>query len=55
MLDYNYIFRQMNGRLLPLNFIKLFTQKKNGIIPANMKVIAVVVLYLRQLVAEYSS
>ena len=46
MLDYNYIFRQMNGRLLPLNFIKLFTQKKNikwariltlGIIPEYQK------------------
>lgn len=28
MLDYNYIFKQMNGRLLPFNFLKLFTQKK---------------------------
>lgn len=26
--DYNYIFKQMNGRLFPFNFIKLFTQKK---------------------------
>jgi hypothetical protein len=28
MLDYNFIFKQMNGRLFPFNFIKLFTQKK---------------------------
>ncbi len=28
MLDYNYIFKQMNGRLLPFNFLKLFTKKK---------------------------
>jgi len=28
MPDYNYIFKQMNGRLLPFNFIKLFTQNK---------------------------
>ncbi len=27
--DYNYIFKEMNGRLLPFNFIKLFTQRKN--------------------------
>lgn len=26
--DYNYIFKQMNGRLFPFNFLKLFTQKK---------------------------
>jgi hypothetical protein len=46
MLDYNYIFRTMNGRLLPFNFIKLFTQKKKikwariltlGIIPEFQK------------------
>lgn len=46
MLDYNYIFKQMNGRLLPFNFIKLFTQKKKikwariitlGIIPEHQK------------------
>ena len=46
MLDYNFIFRQMNGRLLPFNFIKLFTQKKKikwariltlGIIPEYQK------------------
>jgi hypothetical protein len=46
MLDYNFIFRQMNGRLLPFNFIKLFTQKKKikwariltlGIIPEFQK------------------
>ncbi len=46
MLDYNYIFKQMNGRLLPFNFIKLFTQKKKikwariltlGIIPEYQK------------------
>ncbi len=29
LLDYNYIFKQMNGRLLPFNFIKMFTQKKH--------------------------
>jgi len=29
LLDYNYIFKQMNGRLFPFNFIKMFTQKKN--------------------------
>jgi GNAT superfamily N-acetyltransferase len=28
MLDYNQIFKEMNGRLLPFNFIKLFTMKK---------------------------
>ncbi|HSW56503.1 MAG TPA: hypothetical protein VLH59_15575 [Ignavibacteriaceae bacterium] len=46
MLDYNFIFKQMNGRLLPFNFIKLFTQKKKikyariltlGIIPEHQK------------------
>jgi|WetSurSiteA1Bulk_404760.scaffolds.fasta_scaffold09856_2 hypothetical protein len=46
MLDYNFIFNQMNGRLLPFNFIKLFTQKKKikwariltlGIIPEYQK------------------
>jgi len=46
MLDYNFIFKQMNGRLLPFNFLKLFTQKKNikwariltlGIIPEHQK------------------
>jgi len=46
MLDYNFIFKQMNGRLLPFNFIKLFTQKKKikwariltlGIIPEYQK------------------
>jgi hypothetical protein len=46
MLDYNFIFKQMNGRLLPFNFIKLFTQKKKikwariltlGIIPKYQK------------------
>jgi len=26
--DYNYIFKQMNGRLFPFNFLKLFTQQK---------------------------
>ena len=43
MRDYNYIFKQMNGRLFPFNFLKLFTQKKKiewvriillGILPA---------------------
>lgn len=28
MLDYNEVFINMNGRLLPFGFIKLFTQKK---------------------------
>jgi hypothetical protein len=28
MLDYNQIFRTMNGKLFPFNFIKLFTHKK---------------------------
>jgi hypothetical protein len=46
MLDYNFIFKQMNGRLLPFNFIKLFTHKKKikwariltlGIIPEYQK------------------
>ncbi len=46
MLDYNYVFHKMNGRLLPFNFIKLFTQKKKikwvriltlGIIPEYQK------------------
>jgi len=46
MLDYNFIFRQMNGKLFPFNFIKLFTQKKKikwariltlGIIPEYQK------------------
>ena len=44
--DYNQIFKSMNGKLFPLNFIKLFTQKKNidwvriltlGIIPEYQK------------------
>jgi GNAT superfamily N-acetyltransferase len=29
LLDYNYIFKQLNGKLFPFGFIKLFTQKKN--------------------------
>ena len=46
MLDYNIIFKTMNGRLFPFNFIKLFTQKKKinwariltlGIIPEHQK------------------
>ncbi len=28
MLDYNQIFKSMNGKLFPFNFLKLFTQKK---------------------------
>ncbi len=28
MLDYNYIFKKMNGRLFPFGFLKLFTEKK---------------------------
>lgn len=26
--DYNFIFKEMNGKLLPFNFIKLFTKRK---------------------------
>jgi hypothetical protein len=46
MPDYNYIFKKMNGRLFPLNFLKLITEKKNiewariltlGIIPEYRK------------------
>jgi len=46
MLDYNQIFKSMNGRLMPFNFIKLFTNKKKitwsrvltlGIIPEYQK------------------
>ena len=46
MLDYNQIFKSMNGRLFPFNFIKLYTQKKKityeriitlGIIPEHQK------------------
>jgi len=28
MPDYNFIFKEMNGRLFPFNFIKLFTKRK---------------------------
>ncbi len=28
MLDYNYIFKNLNGKLLPFGWIKLFTEKK---------------------------
>lgn len=46
MMDYNQIFKNMNGKLFPFNFIKLFTDKKNmnwlriltlGIIPEYQK------------------
>ncbi len=46
LLDYNYIFKQLNGKLFPFGIIKLFTQKKNikwcriitlGIIPEYQK------------------
>ena len=46
MLDYNQIFKTMNGKLFPFNFIKIFTQKKKikwariltlGIIPEFQK------------------
>ncbi|MCF8241189.1 MAG: hypothetical protein K9J16_07370 [Melioribacteraceae bacterium] len=46
MPDYNQIFKEMNGRLLPFNFIKLFTKKRTikwarvitlGIIPEYQK------------------
>jgi hypothetical protein len=29
MLDYNYVFKKMNGKLFPFGIIKLFTEKKN--------------------------
>ncbi len=46
VLDYNYVFKQMNGHLFPFGIFKLFTQKKNikwariitlGIIPEYQK------------------
>lgn len=46
MLDYNQIFKSMNGKLLPFGFLKLFTQKKKitwsriltlGIVPEYQK------------------
>jgi hypothetical protein len=46
MMDYNQIIKNMNGRLYPFNFLKLFTQKKKitwvriitlGIIPEFQK------------------
>jgi hypothetical protein len=46
MLDYNIIFKNMNGHLFPFNFLRLFTQKKKidwariltlGIIPEYQK------------------
>lgn len=46
MPDYNFVFKEMNGRLLPFNFIKLFTKAKKipwariiilGIIPEFQK------------------
>ena len=46
MLDFNQIFKHLNGRLFPFNFLKLFTQKKKiswariltlGIIPEYQK------------------
>lgn len=46
MLDYNQVFKEMNGRLFPFGFIKMFTQKKKitwsriitlGIIPEFQK------------------
>ncbi len=46
LLDYNYIFKQMNGKLFPFGIIKLYTQKKKikwcrvitlGIIPEYQK------------------
>lgn len=46
MLDYNKIFKSMNGRLFPFGFLKLFTQKKKikwsriltlGIVPEYQK------------------
>ncbi len=29
LLDYNYIFKKLNGKLFPFGIIKLFTEKKN--------------------------
>jgi hypothetical protein len=46
ILDYNFIFKKMNGRLFPIYFIKLFTERMNiewariltpGIIPVYPK------------------
>lgn len=46
MPDYNFIFKEMNGKLLPFNFIKLFTKRKKipwariiilGIVPEYQK------------------
>jgi hypothetical protein len=46
LLDYNQIFKKMNGRLFPFGFLKLLTQKKKitwarvitlGIIPEYQK------------------
>ena len=46
MLDYNQVFKSMNGHLFPFNFLKLYTQKKKitwsriitlGIIPEYQK------------------
>ncbi|HKI77589.1 MAG TPA: hypothetical protein VKA26_03520 [Ignavibacteriaceae bacterium] len=46
MLDYNYVFKKINGRLFPFGFLKLFTEKKKikwsriitlGIIPEFQK------------------
>ena len=28
MLDYNQVFKSMNGKLFPFGFLKLYTQKK---------------------------
>lgn len=44
--DYNFIFKQMNGKLFPFNFIKLYTQRKSipwariitlGIVPEHQR------------------
>lgn len=46
MLDYNYVFKQLNGKLFPFGFLKLYTQKKHikwsrvitlGIVPEYQK------------------
>ncbi len=46
MLDYNYVFKKINGKLFPFGILKLFTEKKNikwcriitlGIIPEYQK------------------
>ncbi|MBE2280990.1 MAG: hypothetical protein IAE91_11405 [Ignavibacteriaceae bacterium] len=46
IIDYNYIFKQMNGKLFPFGWLKMLTQKKNikrcrililGVVPEHQK------------------